>query len=83
MRIDGIRYEHQLSVEDLRNIRSHLAETVQYKLGQISLVNQLLDQQTQDPLPFEPSDGEAIVIERTEVAQLDQTGDRWSEMGTY
>jgi hypothetical protein len=83
MRIDGIRYEHKLSVEDLQNIRGHLVETVQYKLGQISLVNQLLDQQTQDQLPFEPSDGEAIVIERTEVAQLDQTGGRWSEMGTY
>lgn len=60
MRIDGIHYEHQLSVEDLQNIRGHLVETVQYKLGQISLVNQIIDQRTQDQLPFEPTDGEAI-----------------------
>lgn len=32
---------------------------------------------------LEPSDGEAIVIERTDIAQLERTGGRWSDMGTY
>ncbi len=32
---------------------------------------------------YEPTDGEPIVIERTDIAQLDHTGGRWSDMGTY
>ena len=36
-----------------------------------------------DAALYEPTDGEPIVIERTDIAQLHNTGGRWSDMGTY
>jgi hypothetical protein len=53
MRIDGIHYEHQLTVDELKGIRGYLVEHHQRILGDIALVNAEIDRQTQDVLPFE------------------------------
>lgn len=53
MRIDGIHYEREPNVEELRNIRGHLMERHARILADIALVNAAIDRKTQDILPFD------------------------------
>lgn len=64
-RIDGIHYEHELTVEDLQNIRGHLIEQNQRILGDIALVNGLIDEQMTPQLPFPNRVQESIAQDRS------------------